>query len=194
MNLAGPAPAPASAPAAPAAAATLLRRWHRAECWLAVLAFSFIAVVLCIDVLGREFYGPVARWLGFQPGAMGLFGSQKLAVFALIIGSFAGIGIATATGVHLVPRVAFKWVPAAWGPAMDRLADVVTGIFLLGVAWYGVSFVLASKASGVLAAVINVSAWPIQLAIPLGFISAALRYFMFAVWPALRPAPPEFQE
>lgn len=183
-----------AAPAAPAAAVTLLRRWHRTECWLAVLAFSFIAAVLCLDVLGREFYGPVARLLGFQPGAMGVFGSQKLAVYALIIGSFAGIGIATATSVHLVPRVGFKWVPAAWSPRMDRLADLFTGCFLLGVAWYGVSFVLASKASGVLAAVINVSAWPIQLAIPLGFFSAALRYFAFATWPALRPVPPEFQE
>ncbi len=184
----------AAAPAAPPAAVTLLRRWHRTECWLAVLAFSFIAAVLCIDVLGREVYGPVARLLGFEPGATGVFGSQKLAVYALIIGSFAGIGIATATGAHLVPRVAFKWVPAAWGPAMDRLADVFTGLFLLGVAWYGVQFVLASKASGVLAAVINVSAWPIQLAIPLGFMSAALRYFAFAAWPGLRPAAPEFQE
>jgi TRAP-type C4-dicarboxylate transport system permease small subunit len=181
-------------PPAPAAVAALLRVWHKIECWIAVLAFSFIAVVLMIDVIGREFYGPVMSMLGFKVGATGLFGSQKLAVFALVIGSFAGIGIATATGVHLVPRVAFKWVPASWSPHMDRIADVFTGLFLLGVAWYGVLFVIASKDSGVLAAVINVSAWPIQTAIPLGFASAALRYFIFAAWPALRPVPPEFQE
>lgn len=172
----------------------MLRVWHLVECWTAVLAFSFIALVLMIDVLGRELYGPVVSMLGLQVGATGLFGSQKLAVFALVIGSFAGIGIATATGVHLVPRVAFKWVPASWSPGMDRLADVFTGLFLLGVAWYGVLFVVASRESGVLAAVINVSAWPIQAAIPLGFASAALRYFIFAGWPVLRPLPPEFQE
>ena len=181
-------------PPAPPAVQAVLRVWHKIECWIAVLAFSFIAVVLMIDVMGREFYGPVMTMLGFKVGATGLFGSQKLAVFALVIGSFAGIGIATATGVHLVPRVAFKWVPASWSPHMDRLADVVTGVFLLGVAWYGVLFVIASKDSGVLAAVINVSAWPIQTAIPLGFASAALRYFIFAIWPAVRPVPPEFQE
>ena len=111
-----------------------------------------------------------------------------------MIGSFAGIGVATATGVHLLPRVGFGWVPKNWGLAMDRLADVVTGFFLLGVAYYGVVFVLDSKASGVLAAVINISAWPIQVAIPVGFISAALRYFVFAAWPATRPVPPAFQE
>ena len=159
-----------------------------------MLAFSFIAAVLVIDVLGREAYGPLMTLLGFKVGATGLFGSQKLAVFALVIGSFCGIGIATATGVHLVPRVGFAWVPKDWGPSVDRLADVLTGLFLLGVTYYGVLFVLGSRQSGVLAAVINVSAWPIQLAIPLGFLSAALRYLLFAKWPGLRPAPPEFQE
>ena len=179
---------------APPAVAALLRGWHRAECWLAVGCFAFIALVLVIDVVGREFYGPLMRLAGMPVGATGLFGSQKLAIFALVIGSFAGIGIATATGVHLLPRLGFRWVPASWGPAMNRIADVFTGCFLLGVAWYGVVFVVASKSSGVLAAVINVSAWPVQAFIPLGFASAALRYFIFAAWPALRPVPPEFQE
>lgn len=179
---------------APVAVTALLRWWHRIECWIAVAAFSFIAAVLVIDVLGREFYGPFMTALGFKVGATGLFGSQKLAVFALVIGSFVGIGIATATGVHLVPRVGFKWLPARWNGGANRAADVFTGVFLLGVAWYGLVFVLASKQSGVLAAVINVSAWPIQLAIPLGFVSAALRYFIFALWPATRPELPEFQE
>jgi hypothetical protein len=181
--------APAATPAPPGVAA-VLRVWHRLECWIAVLAFTFIAVVLVIDVLGRELYGPAMALLGQPVGATGLFGSQKLAVFALVIGSFCGIGIATATGVHLVPRIGFKWLPAAWSPQVD----VFTGLFLLGVTWFGVQFVLASKESGVLAAVINVSAWPIQTVIPLGFASAALRYFVFAAWPALRPVPPEFQE
>jgi hypothetical protein len=36
--------------------------------------------------------------------------------------------------------------------------------------------------------------WPFQVAIPAGFLSAALRYFVYAAWPALRPQPPEFQE
>jgi TRAP-type C4-dicarboxylate transport system permease small subunit len=180
--------------AAPQGAAKVLQAWHRIECWVAVICFSFIAAVLVIDVMGREAYGPILRFLGVKVGATGLFGSQKLAVFALVIGSFAGIGIATATGVHLLPRIGFSWIPKKWGPTMDRIADVFTGCFLLGVAYYGVGFVMASKDSGVLAAVINVSAWPIQMAIPAGFASAALRYFFFAAWPALRPVPPAFQE
>lgn len=184
----------APVPAAPEGLLRLLRGWHRAECWLAVGCFGFIAAVLVIDVLGREFYGPLMTLLGRPAGATGLFGSQKLAVFALVIGSFAGIGIATATGSHLVPRVAFGWFPKAWGPQIDRVADLLTGLALVAVAWYGWQFVMSTKASGVLAPVINMSPWGVQLAIPLGFLSAALRYFIFAGWPGTRPALPEFQE
>ena len=36
-----------------------LEVWHRAECWLAVAAFGFIAAILTVDVFGREVVGPV---------------------------------------------------------------------------------------------------------------------------------------
>lgn len=168
--------------------------WHKVECWVAVAAFGFIAIILLLDVLGRELVGPLLRVVGFRPGATGIFASQKLSVYALVIGSFAGIGIATAAGSHLVPRVAFGWVPEDWGHVMDRLADVLTGLFLVAVAWYGFQFVQSSYATDLRAPVLDWRVWRIQLAIPLGFLSAAVRYFLFALWPDVRPKPPEFQE
>ena len=66
-----PSTAPRALPAyppAPPGVVRLLRRWHRLECWIAVLAFSFIAVVLAIDVLGREAYGPVMAPLAMAYG------------------------------------------------------------------------------------------------------------------------------
>jgi TRAP-type C4-dicarboxylate transport system permease small subunit len=172
----------------------LVEIWHRGECWIAVAAFGFIAAILLLDVIGRELIGPILRLVGLEPGATGIFAAQKLSVFALVIGSFAGIGIATATGSHIVPRFAHGWVPAAWGPAMDRLADVLTGLFLVAVAWFGFKFVGSSFKTDLRAPVLDWSVWPIQLSIPLGFLSAAGRYFLYAVWPALKPQPPEFQE
>ena len=171
-----------------------LEGWHRLECWIAVVAFGFIAAILVVDVIGREFIGPLFKLIGSPLGATGVPASQRLSVYALVIGSFCGVGIATATASHLVPRVAFNWVPKAWGPSMDRLADLFAGLFLLGVAWYGCEFVLSSKATDLRAPILNWSVWPFQLAIPLGFGSAALRYLIYAVWPSARPIPPEFQE
>ena len=179
---------------APAAARKAVLVWHRVECWIAVVAFAFIAVVLLIDVVGRELIAPLLREMGQTVGALGVQGSQKLSVYALVIGSYAGVGIATATGSHLVPRVAFAWVPAAWNDAMNRLSDFIAAVFLLGVAWVAWQFVQSSMSTGLLVPILNWKVWPIQLALPIGFLSAAGRYLMFGLWPALRPLPPEFQE
>jgi len=171
----------------------LVDLWHRIECLIAVGAFGFIAVVLIGDVMGRELIGPIFRAFDIK-GQAGVYASQKMSVYALVVGSFVGIGIATATGSHLLPRLGFGWVPKAWGPAMDRLADLLTGAFMLGVAWYGWVYVRSTMAADLRAQAFDIPIWPIQLAIPLGFLSAAVRYFFFAAWPALRPVLPEFQE
>lgn len=172
----------------------ILAIWHRAECWIAVAAFTFIAGILLLDVLGRELLAPLLHFLGIDAGPTGIFASQRLSIFALVIGSFLGIGIATATGAHLVPRVGFGWIPKEWGPTMDRCADVITGLFLCAAAWFAAIYVSASFASDLRTPVLDWRIWPIQLALPLGFLSAAGRYFFYAAWPSLRPALPEFQE
>lgn len=179
--------------AAPAGAKRFVDGWHRAECLIAVAAFGFIAVALIVDVAGRELLGPIYKAFDLK-GSPGVYAAQKMCVYALVIGSFCGVGVATATGSHLLPRLGFGWVPAAFGPTMDRIADLVTGVFFCGVAWYGWVYVQSSMQAGLRAQAFDMPIWPIQLAIPVGFLSAALRYFFFAAWPALRPLPPEFQE
>lgn len=178
---------------APVWARKLADTWHKVECWIAVAAFGFIAAILLLDVLGRELLGPLVRLFGLSM-ATGIFASQKLSVFALVIGSFAGIGIATATNSHLVPRVGYGWVPPHWGPALDRLADLITAVFLCGVTYFGFQYVASSYATDLRAPVLDWRVWRIQVVIPLGFLSAAGRYFLFAIWPDLRAKPPEFQE
>lgn len=172
----------------------VLHGWHRAECVIAVAAFTFIAAIILLDVLGREFLGRLTLWLGIDVGPTGVFFSQRLSVLALVIGSYAGIGIATATGSHLRPRLGDGWVPQAWGPAMDRIADVVTGLFLLAATWVGFQFVGVSIEKEERTMVLDWLVWPFQLFIALGFLSAGLRYFVFAAYPVLRPAQAEGQE
>ena len=183
---------PTFAPA-PAGARAIVAGWHRLECLIAVAAFGFIAVVLILDVAGRELLGPLYKALDLK-GSPGIFAAQKMCVYALVIGSFCGVGVATATGSHLLPRIGFGWIPESFGPTMNRIADLLTGVFFSGVAWYGWVYVESSMQAGLRAQAFDMPIWPIQLAIPVGFLSAGLRYFFFAAWPALRPLPPEFQE
>lgn len=150
-------------------------------------AFALIALLLIGDTFGREFLYPVLTALGIDIGPTGIPGAHKLAVFALVIATYAGIGIATASAAHLVPQVAFGVVPARWSAAVDRVADGLSGLLLLAAAWYGAHFVAGSYATGIHASMLQWPVWPFQLAIPLGFVSAAVRCFCYARWPALRP-------
>jgi hypothetical protein len=177
-----------------ARARRILEIWHRAECLIAVAAFTFIASIILADVVGREVLGRITNLLNIDIGPTGIFASQRLAVLALVIGSYAGIGIATASGSHLRPRLGDGWIPAAWSPAMDRIADIMTGLFLVAATVVGFFFVAESIDKQERTMVLDWFVWPFQCAIALGFLSAGLRYFIFAAFPALRPVPSETQE
>ena len=159
------------------------------EWGLAVVAYATVAIVLVLDVLGRELMFPLLQALGVPGGAGGVFGASKMAVYALIVATYAGIGVAAATASHIVPRAGFFVVPRAWGPAMDRCADAVTAALLLMAACAGFLLVRGSWEMGLRAPILQWPLWAVQLAMPLGFTSAALRYAGFARWPDLRPHP-----
>lgn len=177
-----------SSASSPPGVRTALDYWHRAEVWVATIAFGGIAVILVYDVLVREAVIPLLTAAGFEARHLVLFGSQKIALFLLMWGAFAGIGIATWVGAQLVPKVAFKAVPEAWNDRMNRIADLVTTLFLIGVTIVASIFVAESFQSGQIASGgVRVQVWLVQLAIPVGFASAALRYLAFLIWPDLRP-------
>lgn len=169
-------------------------RWHRLEWGLAVVAYAVVALVLVLDVLGRELMFPLLQALGIPSGAGGVFGASRIAIYALIVATYAGIGVAAASASHIVPRAGYFVVPRAWGPAIDRCADAVTAALLLVAAYAGVLLVQGSWEMGLRAPILQWPVWSVQLAMPLGFASAALHYAGFACWPDLRPAPPVVTE
>ncbi len=172
----------------PKAIRTSLALWHQIEVWVAVLAFSSIAVLLIYDVFIREAAIPALGLAGIDGRFLLLYGSQKIAVFLLIIGAFTGIGIATWTGAQLVPKVGHKLVPDRWNTEANRFADLVTFLFLMAVTAVAANFVYDTFLSGQRGSTgVRIEVWKIQIAIPLGFASAALRYLAFALWPDLRP-------
>ncbi|MEZ5675203.1 MAG: TRAP transporter small permease subunit [Thalassovita sp.] len=169
--------------------------WHRAEVWIAVIAFSAIALILIYDVLVREAVLPLLSLMGLEGRWLVLYGSQKIAVYLLVAGAFAGIGIATWAGAQLIPKVGFKAVPARFDGLANRAADIVTFLFLMAVAVVAADFVFESFQSGQRASGgLRIEVWKVQAAIPLGFASAALRYFAFVIWPDVRPQQAEAME
>ncbi|MCA0869865.1 TRAP transporter small permease [Seohaeicola saemankumensis] len=178
----------------PVLVSTLLKAWHLLERWIAVIAFSLIGALIFADVAGREFVGPVGTLLGFDMGSTGVYGARKISLFLLVIGAFAGLGVSVATGTQIVPRIAFNWVPASWAPHVDRLANLLSGLVFVAVTYYGWVFVSASREIGTVMPGLDTPVWVFQAAIPIGFLSAAVRYFIFALWPASAPEREETPE
>lgn len=180
--------------AAPQSVTHILHYWHLLERWIAVIAFSLIGALIFADVAGREFVGPVGRFLGFDLGSTGVYGASKMSLFLLVIGAFSGLGVSVAAGAQIVPRVAFNWVPKSWNAPVDRIANLLSAIVFFAVANYGTVFVLSSREIGTVMPGLDWPVWIIQSAIPIGFASAGIRYLIFAIWPGTAPVREEMPE
>jgi TRAP-type C4-dicarboxylate transport system permease small subunit len=157
----------------------MLKRIHVVESWIAVLAFTIVVGIIMLDVIGRELVGPLLRQLGMDPGNTGIFSAQRVAIYALVVGTYTGIGIATATGSHIVPKIGDKMSPDSWGPAINRLADLTTALFLFGAAGYGWLFVNSARMLDMRAPILDWPLWMIQIFIPLGFVCGdTVPYFL----------------
>ena len=150
-----------------------LRFLTLAESIAATLAYAVVASLLIGDVLGREILGK------------GIFGAQKMAVYAAIVAGFLGLALATASNMQLRPSFldhVFK------GPMTERIGDGAAAAFYFFIAVIAVQFIMLSMEYQDRAAVLYWLLWPIQLIIPYALCSTGLRHALFARWPELKPA------
>lgn len=149
---------------------------------VATAFYAALALLLLADVIGRELF------------AHGIFGAQRVAVYCTIVAGNFGLALAAAAGSHIRPRFADKWVPRHWSASLDRVADVITGVVFLAVAFYATRLVEESFGFETVSPVIDWQIWPVQAVIPLGYLLAAVHYLIFAAYPALRPQQTEVSE
>jgi len=149
---------------------------------VATLFYAALALLLLADVAGRELFSE------------GIFGAQRVAVFFTIVAGNFGLALAAASGAHIRPRVADHWIPERFGPAMDRLADVITAVVLLAVAYFATQLVQESFDFDTVSPTIDWPIWPVQAVIPFGYAVAALHYAIFALYPPLRPRQAQLSE
>jgi C4-dicarboxylate transporter DctQ subunit len=159
---------------------------HRGLTWLfrvevvvACTAFVLVAVALFADVMGRELFGN------------GIFGAQRFAVYCTAIAGLLGFTIVVHSGGHLRVGAVDRMFPAAWHPLMTRAGDVISAVICLGLGVYAFEFVQNSYKLGETGMAIQIKLWPIQSVIPYIFFASALRYLVFAAFPAIRPEEKE---
>ncbi|AVO37271.1 TRAP transporter small permease [Pukyongiella litopenaei] len=157
-------------------ALAMLLNFERA---LAFCTFAVMLAALIADVVGRELFG------------QGVFGSVRVAVYALILCALAGFGIATGTGGHLRPRFLDGVLAGPVETAGIRAGQVVSVLILLMLAkasWDVASF---SREIGDRDVTLGWLVWPMQVSMPIAFSLSALRHMAYAVWPDLSPIESE---
>lgn len=159
-------------------AAAWLSRCGRVERVVTFLAFLLMVGVIFGDVLARELTGTGLHW------------ARQAGVYANLVVVMFGIGLASAGGAHLRPRFADGWLPEAWGPVIDRLADLLMAAFCLTFALAAADVVAETYRLGERSTVLRTPVWPVQAVIPLVFLLAAVRHGCYALYPDLRPATP----
>jgi TRAP-type C4-dicarboxylate transport system permease small subunit len=155
---------------------TLLAWLGRIEAATAVAAMSACGLLLMADVLSREFIGQGIPW------------AQRVAVYCATIAGMLGFVLAIESGEHLRTKFLDGIFPAPVRPAVVRIGSLLSAAVFLFLAYYSWLFVHTSYLSGYRGVALEVPVWPMQVILPYAFVSAALRYLAYAVFPALTPA------
>jgi TRAP-type C4-dicarboxylate transport system permease small subunit len=155
----------------------LLALLARVERGITFAAFLVLITVVFLDVVSRELTGSGVHW------------ASQAGVYANVIVVMVGLGVASATGAHLRPRFADRWLPARFNALLERLQELLMALFCAAFAGLGVDIVLETWRLGEVSPVLGNPVWPVQLIVPLAFVIASLRHGLYALWPGLRPVP-----
>lgn len=164
-------------PMSPPVVTRLLDTLRRAELVVTSAAFAVLTVVIFSDVVVREFSGTGLTW------------AREIGVFANIVVTLIGIGLASDAGAHLRPRFADRWLPSAWDPLLVRVGEALTAVFCVAFAWIALRVVLETRELDERSVVLRMVVWPIQSALPVAFVLCAVRHAAYACWPTLAPKP-----
>ncbi len=157
----------------------LLAGLARFERVVAVGGLFVTAGALLADIFARE----VLR--------SSLFGSLRVAVYAMAISALFGFCVCVAANAHIRVTIFDGATPVAWRPFVHRLADVISFAICCAFVWFAGHYVWQTYKVAETDVSLGVVVWPFQLALVWMFLSAALRYGLFAIYPSLRPEEQE---
>ena len=120
------------------------------------IALSVLTVVVLIDVIGRTAWG------------------QEMSRNCEIVIAAMGVSYGVQAGKHIKVDIIQTLVPKSKA-ALDIFGDIVTCLFCIFVAYYGVSKLGATMKSGATTAVMGIPTFYIYSIMEIGLILAALR-------------------
>lgn len=132
------------------------------ELVIMAIALSVLTVVVLIDVIGRTIFGTGITW------------EQEISRNCEIVIAAMGISYGVQAGKHIKVDIIQTLVPKLKA-LLDIFGDVITCLFCLFVAYYGMSKLGATMKSGATTAVLGIPTFYIYSIMEIGLVLAAVR-------------------
>lgn len=123
----------------------------------------------------------VANVVGRFAFKSSLFFSEELNSILIVLITFAGISYAARHGRHIRMSAIFDTLPVPVRKVMMIVIAIVTGVFMLGLAWYSFGYVMTLKGQGRILPAMQVPVWWMYVWVPVGFFMTGLQYLLTAV-------------
>jgi len=163
----------ASHRAAPAFAFQPLAWLDRALAGFEGLVLAAGVLLMAVNTIGNV----VGRFVFDQS----LYFSEELNQFLIVLITFVGIGYAARQGRHIRMTAIYDALPDKGRKLLMTVICVVTGLTMLALAWYALSYVASVAASGRVFPALQVPIWWAYVWVPIGFAVTGLQYLMGAV-------------
>jgi len=116
-----------------------------------------------------------------------LYFSEELNRILIILITFAGISYAARHGRHIRMSAIYDTLPPKPRKALTILISLVTAVFMLGLAWYSLQFLLTTMSRGRVLPALQIPIWITLCWVPLGFLLTGLQYVLTAIKNMIEP-------
>lgn len=144
------------------------------EAIMLALGVLLMALNTVANVLGRVFWESI-------------YFSEELNRILIILITFAGISYAARHGRHIRMSAIYDTLPPWPRKLLTIFISLVTAIFMLGLAWYALQFLLTTMGRGRVLPALQIPVWITLCWVPLGFFLTGLQYVLTAIKNMIEP-------
>jgi TRAP-type C4-dicarboxylate transport system permease small subunit len=144
------------------------------EAFMLAAGVLLMALNTVANVIGRVFFES-------------LYFSEELNRILIILITFAGISYAARHGRHIRMSAIYDTLPPKPRKLMTILISLVTAVFMLGLAWYSLQFLLTTMGRGRVLPALQIPVWVTLCWVPMGFVLTGLQYVLTAIKNIIEP-------
>ncbi len=110
-----------------------------------------------------------------------IFFSEELNRILIILITFAGISYAARHGRHIRMSAIYDALPAKVRKLLMIVISLVTAVFMFGLAWYALQYILTQAGRGRVLPSLQIPVWLIYVWVPVGFFMTGAQYLLTAI-------------